>query len=133
MSAPFDSQRGSFDQQPASEWLDHRKPGDWTSAAAPATLVNRTHRVIHQRAAAVRARRSRLRALFLPMLICAAILVIVCTAVWSVLDQYDLNPTGIPDASSQMLVFLLWFFPVSAGVLALVWFRRAHGKEDSAR
>ncbi len=105
---------------------------DWTTAAAPASLVNRTRRVVRQQAVAARARRSRLRALSIPMLICAALLIIVCTAVWSVLDQYELAPTGIPDASSQMLVFVLWFFPGSAGVVALVFFRRARGKEDSA-
>ena len=67
------------------------------------------------------------------MLISAAILLIVCTAVWSVFDQYDLSPNGIPDASSQMFVFLLWFFPVSAAVLALMWARRSREKEDSVR
>ncbi len=105
----------------------------WPTAAASTLVVNRTHRVVHQRAAALRARRNRLRSLYLPMLICAAILVVVVTAVWSVLDQYDLSPSGIPDASSQMLVFSLWLLPVSAVVLALVWFHRAREKEDPAR
>ena len=130
MSTPFDPFCG---QQRRRDLREADGLDEWTSAAASATLVNRTHRVIHQRAAALELRRSGLRALLIPMAICAAILVIVCTAVWSVLDQYELTPTGIPDASSQMLVFLLWFFPVSAAVLALVWFRRARGKEDSAQ
>lgn len=101
--------------------------------AAPASLVARTRRVVSQRAVALRSGRARLRALLVPMLICAASLLIACTAVWSVLDQYDLAPTGIPDASSQIFVLLLWFFPVSAAVLAIVWLRRVRGKEDGAR
>jgi len=48
----------------------------------------------------------------------------ICVAVWSVLDQYDLNPTGTPVASYQMLVLVLWSVPVSAALLAVVWFRQ---------
>lgn len=105
----------------------------WSSAVAPASLVNRTRRVVRERAIRLQVRRNRMRSLMLPMLLSAAILVILCTAVWSVLDQYDLTPNGIPDASSQMLVFALWFVPVSAGTLALLWFRRSRDQGDSLR
>ena len=104
---------------------------DWTSVAATASLVNRTHRVVRDRAVRLQCRRNRLRSLSIPMLISAAILIMVCTAVWSVLDQYELSPTGIPDASGQMFVFLLWFLPVSAGTLALLWLRRARDRGES--
>lgn len=100
---------------------------------ASASLVWRTRRVVSQRAAVLRTARARLRALLLPMLISAATLLIICTAVWSVLDQYDLAPTGIPDASSQIFVLLVWFFPVSTGVGVLLWLRRAHGTRDGSR
>jgi cytochrome c-type biogenesis protein CcmH/NrfF len=49
---------------------------------------------------------------------------ILCTAVWSVLDQYEAAPMGVPSASNQFLVLLVWFFPVSMALLAMVWFRR---------
>ena len=101
--------------------------------AAPASLVSRTRRVVAQRAAALRSGRRKLLALALPMLISAAILLIACTAVWSVLDQYDLAPTGIPDAGSQIFVLLVWFFPVSALVGVLVWYRRTHGAGEGSR
>ena len=65
------------------------------------------------------------------MAISAAFLVILCTAIWSLLDQYELVPTGIPDASDQIFIFLLWFFPASAAILALAWARRAHSDRES--
>lgn len=103
------------------------------TAGASASLVMRTRRVVAERAAVLRGSRARLRALLIPMLISAATLLIACTAVWSVLDGYDLVPTGVPDASSQIFVLLVWFFPVTTAVLAVVWLRRAHGRGDGAR
>ena len=103
------------------------------SMAARARLVNRTHRIVRERAQSIQSRRSRDRSLWIPMAICAAIVLILCTAVWSLLDQYDLTPTGIPDASSQIFIFLLWLFPVTAAILALAWAHRAHADRDSLR
>jgi hypothetical protein len=93
-------------------------------------VVNRTHRVVRERAKALAVRRNRVRGLWIPLAVCSALLLIICTAVWSVLDQYDLNPSGIPDASKQFLVLFLWFFPVSMALLAVVLFRRARKRID---
>lgn len=101
------------------------------SATARASLVNRTHRVIRERAETLKVNRNRIRSLWIPMAVCAALTVIIATAVWSLLDQYEITPTGIPDASSQMLVFLLMFFPVSAALLAMVWYRRTRLTSES--
>ena len=101
------------------------------STAARTQLVNRTHRIVRERAQALRSQRSRGRSLWIPMAISAAFVLILSTAIWSLLDQYDLAPTGIPDASSQIFIFLVWFFPVSAAILALAWARRAHGDRES--
>ena len=101
------------------------------STAARAKLVNRTHRIVRERAQSLESRRLRGRSLWIPMAICAAFLLILCTAIWSLLDQYDLSPTGIPDASSQIFVFLLWFLPISAAILALAWAHRAHTDRES--
>ena len=100
---------------------------------ARASLVNRTHRVVRERAEAMRQRRAQQRSVWLPMGLCAGFVVILCTAIWSLLDQYDLSPTGIPDASNQMLVVLLWFLPVSAVVLALVLGQRLRNDAESTR
>ena len=94
------------------------------SQGAGASLVNRTHRIVRERAKYQSDRRRRLKSLWIPLAVCSALLLIISTGVWSALAQSDLSPTGIPDASDQMLVFLLWFFPVSAALLALVWFKR---------
>ena len=56
------------------------------------------------RAGAEHARASvaQARACGLPLLICSSLLLVVCYAVWGMLDGYDLTPTGIPDASDQV-------------------------------
>jgi hypothetical protein len=103
---------------------------------ARASVVNRTHRVVRERAKAMADRRSRVRSLWIPLAVCSALLVILSSAVWSLLEQYDVtanevNPIGGPDASNQYLVVLLWFLPVSMALLALVLFRRARKRSDS--
>ena len=97
--------------------------------SARASVVNRTHRVVRERAKTIEARRSRVRSLWIPLGVCSSLLVIICTAVWNALDAYDVTPNGIPDASNQFLVLCLWFFPVSMALLAVVLFRRARKRE----
>jgi hypothetical protein len=103
---------------------------DGMNAPARASVVNRTHRVVRERAQSIAARRSRVRSLWIPLAVCSALLIILSCTVWSILDQYDITPTGVPDASNQFLVLLLWFLPVSIALLALVLFRRAHKLAD---
>lgn len=100
------------------------------SAAARASLVNRTHRVVRERAQVLAARRSKIRSLWLPIAVASGLLIIICTAVWNLLDEYELSPTGIPDASDQYMVLLLWFLPLSMALLTIVWFRRARAKRS---
>jgi hypothetical protein len=99
-------------------------------AAAVSARVNRTHRVVRERARTIQARRSHVRSLFVPLGIFSAFLIGICAAVWSVLDEYDLEPTGAPIASYQMLVLLLWSVPVSAALMAVVWFRKSRLTSD---
>ena len=101
------------------------------NVGARASLVNRTHRVVRERAKQMSARKNRIRSLWAPLTICGSLVVILVTAVWSLLDQYELNPTGMPDASDQFAVLLLWFLPVSGALLALVWLRRSQNKRGN--
>jgi hypothetical protein len=101
------------------------------NAPARATVVNRTHRVVRARAKTLAARRSRVRSLWIPVGIFSVLLVIICTAVWNGLDQYDVNANGILDASNQFFILFLWFFPVSMALLAVVLFRRARKRVDN--
>jgi hypothetical protein len=96
------------------------------SAGASAAMVNRTHRVVRERARTMQVRRSLVRSLWLPLAVFSGILIVICTGVWTVLDEYEIAPTGIPDASQQMLVLLAWCLPLSAVLLAVVWFRRSN-------
>jgi hypothetical protein len=98
-----------------------------------ASVVNRTHRVVRERAITMAAQRSRARSLWIPLAVCSSLLVIICTAVWTALDAYDVVPGGPPDASNQFLVLCLWFLPVSMALLAVVLFQRARSKREAVR
>jgi hypothetical protein len=105
------------------------------NAPARSTVVNRTHRVVRERAKTMAARRSLVRSLWIPLAVCSSLLVILSCAIWSLLEQYDVTAndvtsTGVPDASNQFLVLLLWFLPMSMALLALVLFRRARKRND---
>jgi len=102
---------------------------DWGARAA---VVNRTHRVVRERAEKMAARRSHVRGLVIPVVVSSALIAILLTAVWNVLSQYDVNPIGIPDASNQLFVLLLWFLPVSMTLLAVVLFRRIRKRSEAA-
>jgi hypothetical protein len=100
-----------------------------SSSVARASVVNRTHRVVRERAKTIAAQRSRVRSLWIPLAVYSSLLVILCTAVWSALDAYDVTPSDMPDASNQFLVLCLWFLPVSMALLAVVLFQRARKRE----
>ena len=97
---------------------------------ARAQVVNRTHRVVREQALEMREMRSRTRSLWVPVIISSCLLMIICYAVWGMMDGYDLTPTGIPDASDQMMVLLLWSLPLTAFVLGLVWIRRGRNRAN---
>lgn len=102
-----------------------------STAMASAAMVNRTHRVVRERARILQARRSHVRSLWIPLAISAGLFAVIFFAVWSVLDQYEVTPIGLPDASQQMLILMMWCLPVSIAILAIVWFRRAGAKADN--
>ena len=98
--------------------------------AARAQVVNRTHRVVREQALTMREHRSRKRSLWVPVIICSSLLLIICYAVWGMMDGYDITPTGIPDASDQMMILLLWSLPVTAFLLGFVWIRRGRSRAN---
>jgi hypothetical protein len=101
------------------------------NAGANADRVNRTHRVVRERARTIAARRSRIRSLWLPVGIFSSVLVAICIAVWMVLDEYEIVASGSQVGSYQVVVPLLWSIPVSAALLAVVWFRQS--RSDAGR
>ena len=97
---------------------------------ARASVVNRTHRVVREQALDMRAQQERKRSLWVPLAIFSVLLPVICYAVWAVLEGYDeFTSTGIPDASDQLAVMMMWFIPVTAIVLGIVWLRRSRMNE----
>ena len=102
------------------------------NVAARGSLVNRTHRVVRERARQMSSRRDRIRSLMVPLAVCASLVVILVTAVWNLFDEYELNPTGVLDSSDQFMVLLLWFLPVSVALLGMVWFTRFRNRRPGS-
>jgi len=100
-------------------------------ATASASMVNRTHRIIRERATNIQANRSKFRSLLFPSVISAGLLLAVVCAAWVMLDEYDVTPLGLPESGQQLFVFMLWCLPISVVALAVVAFRRAGSKADS--
>jgi hypothetical protein len=103
------------------------------NVAAGSCVVNRTHRVVRQRAQAMQARRSRTRGLLVPLFLCSALLLLMMFAMWSGLYQNpviaEMLQTNVAalaamDASNHYMVALLWFVPACLAVLATVLYRR---------
>jgi hypothetical protein len=108
---------------------------------ARAGVVNRTHRVVRQRAQVMQARRSRVRGLMAPLTVCSVLLILTAAAVWSGLYQSeaaeaaemvqaDVAALAASDATNHLLVALLWFAPVVITVLGMVVLRRLRSGAD---
>jgi hypothetical protein len=95
---------------------------------ARAAVVNRTHRVVREQALQMQQSRERNRSLWIPFGIFSIVLPVICYAVWFMMDGYDITQKGIPDASGQIFVLLLWSLPVTALFVAMAWVKRSHGE-----
>jgi hypothetical protein len=98
---------------------------------ARASVVNRTHRVIREQATSMREQRKTQRNLWLPLTVCSAVLMVATYGMWRVLDADDVTPSGIPDASGQMMVLLMWILPVTAALICWVFLRRNRANRES--
>lgn len=118
------------------------------SANARAAVVNRTHRVVRERAQQMQQQRSKVRSLALPLLICSVLLLMLSYAAWTVFSGtaagfgYELEEEAGKLLSGQTLdtggpgfVLFLWFLPVSAVALGTVMFRRTrdHRHDEVSR
>jgi hypothetical protein len=100
------------------------------NTAARASVVNRTHRVIREQALEMREKRERRRSLWVPIAIFSVLLPVICWAVWFLMDAYDITPNGIPDASDQLLLLMVWSLPLTIVLFGLVWFQRQRSKSE---
>jgi hypothetical protein len=99
-----------------------------------AGVVNRTHRVVRQRAKAMQEKRTRDRSLLLPLVLCSVLLLLTAFAVWSGLGLYQgaetVSATTLSSAdSNHFLLVMLWFVPVSIVLLATLWVRRSRAHD----
>jgi hypothetical protein len=111
-------------------------------AVAHSGVVNRTHRVVRERAKVLQQKRNRERSLMVPLIICSVLLILSVLAVWTGLYQYqeaveaaevvqaDVATTLANTDNNHFLVILLWFVPVSIAVLTTVWVRRSRNNAD---
>jgi hypothetical protein len=95
---------------------------------ARAGVVNRTHRVVREQALNLREQKEKSRSLWFPLVFFSGLMMMICYGIWATLDSYDFASNGVPDASDQLLLFLLWSLPVTALVVGLVWFKRGRGR-----
>lgn len=113
---------------------DPRTPG----FDARAAVVNRTHRIIRQRANAMRERKRTTRDLIVPFVVCSALLFFIAAAVLHVADESASDLAGIwkrivdlgADAGSEVSLLLLWFLPLSVITAAVVLLRRNRRPSD---
>jgi uncharacterized membrane protein YdbT with pleckstrin-like domain len=110
-----------------------RGMGAGINSAASAAMVNRTHRVVQERAKNLQARRSRMRSLWIPLAVSGGMVAAIVMAIWTILEQDELIPTGLPDANQQLLVLMMWCLPVTVLLLAVVLYRRANAATDNGR
>jgi hypothetical protein len=112
------------------------------NAAAPASLVNRTHRVVRHRATAIKARRSYVRSLLAPLALCSVLLALAGAAIWTGLYQYqseaaeavqDVATLATTEANNHLLLALVWFVPLTLALLVAVWVHRARSRDSEAR
>jgi hypothetical protein len=103
------------------------------AANARAAVVNRTHRVIRERATAMQARKRTVRDLMVPVAICCALLLVIATAVWAVADEGLAGWEGGlwkrvlqfgGDAGNSVSILLIWFLPLTVITAAIVLLRR---------
>jgi hypothetical protein len=134
MNVPFDTQFAREDQ--LNETTDGNR---FSQLAASSRVVNRTHRVVRQRAQVLKARRSYVRSLTVPLVLCSALLILTIAAVWTGLYDYQGAADALQDVSSsiaaatddEFLVMLFWFVPVTLAVMGAVWLTRSRSSAAS--
>ena len=102
-----------------------------SSENARASIVNRTHRVIRAEAMTMREQKQKSRSLLAPLAIVSVLLMVLCYAIWFMLDGYDMTPNGVPDASDQMVLLLVWSLPVTCVILGVVWLKRGRNRSGN--
>ena len=102
------------------------------NAGASAAIVNRTHRVIRERAQKLQTQRSKVRSLWIPLGVSTGLLITLACALWTAFEDFEGTSAGLPNTSG-MVVILVWSVPISAMILAVIWSRRAAAGSENER
>ena len=102
------------------------------NAVASAAIVNRTHRVIRERAQKMQKQRKKARSLWIPLGVSTALLVTLACALWTAFEDFEGSSAGLPNTSG-MVVILVWSVPISAMILAVIWSRRTSTGSENER
>jgi hypothetical protein len=141
MNAALDSQ---FESDAGAEFSRSGVANDARHAiaglhiAARSGVVNRTHRVVRERAKVMQERRSRARSLMVPLIVCSVLLILTALAVWTGVYQSqaagavqaDVTALAPADAANHFMVVMLWFVPISIALMVTVWVRRSRKDAD---
>ena len=100
-------------------------------AASRASVVNRTHRVVRERARTMQAQRSRNRSLWAPVLIASSLVIMLISAFWLMFDEYEIYADATTDARFHLPILLIWFLPVTGALLIIALLRRSRSSSIS--
>lgn len=96
-----------------------------------ASVVNRTHRVVRERARVMQAQRSRNRSLWAPILIASSLVILLISAVWAMFDEYELMADSAVDNRFHLPILLIWFLPVTGALLIVALMKRFQSGSSS--
>jgi len=92
------------------------------------TVVGRTQRLMRERVRSNEMQKRSLRSLWLPLLVCSAMVMMIAHSAWALVEQWNVliedSAESFPANSTPLLILTLWFMPLTMGVLVMLWFQR---------
>ncbi|SFS07969.1 hypothetical protein SAMN05421771_1413 [Granulicella pectinivorans] len=103
------------------------------STTVRASVVNRTHRVVRERARVMQAQKSRNRSLWAPILVASSLIIMIVCACWFMFDEYEMLADNALDSKFHLPILLIWFLPVTGALLIVALLKRFKGSNLSGR
>ncbi len=103
-----------------------------SSTTVRASVVNRTHRVVRERARVMQAQRSRNRSLWAPVLVASSLIIMIVCACWFMFDEYEMLADSAVENKFHLPILLIWFLPVTGALLIVALLKRFKGGSLSA-
>jgi uncharacterized integral membrane protein len=95
-----------------------------TESSMRTSVVNRTHRVVRERARTMQAQKSRNRALWAPILVASSLIIVLISAFWLMFDEYEMLADNATDGKFHLPILLIWFLPVTGALLIMAVMKR---------